>query len=85
MQTLRTKNSRFYLCIVMALAMAHSLHGPADATAQDAGASPTRNDLLKDFVDNCVLIEPGTEKFPQQFQLGRHFESPFAFPNARSP
>lgn len=80
MQTLRTKNSRFYLCIVMALAMAHSLHGPADATAQDAGASPTRNDLLKDFVDNCVLIEPGTEKFPQQFQLGRHFESPFALP-----
>ncbi len=34
--------------------------------------------LLKDFVDNCVLVEPGTEEFPQQFQMGRHFLSPFA-------
>lgn len=36
--------------------------------------------LLKDFVDNCRLIEPGTEDFPQQFQMGRHFLSPFAMP-----
>jgi len=61
------------------MTIAHLLSGTPYAKAQDpAGRTP--DILLKDFVDNCVLIEPGTDKFPQQFQMGRHFESPFALP-----
>lgn len=80
MKTPRTDRSRIRFVAMIALMIAHSLHGPSYATAQDPVAGQTRNDLLKNFVENCVLIEPGTEKFPQQFQMGRHFESPFTLP-----
>jgi formylglycine-generating enzyme required for sulfatase activity len=75
-----TGHSRIRFVAMIAMVIAHLLCGPADASAQDAVAGQTRNDLLQGFVEDCVLIEPGTEKFPQQFQLGRHFESPFALP-----
>jgi len=72
--------SRIRLVAIIAFMIAHSLSGVRHAAAQDAAADKTRNDLLRNFVDHCILIEPGTEKFPQQFQMGRHFESPFAMP-----
>ncbi len=80
MKTLINPRSRIVFCAIIALMIAHSLFGILYATAQDPLAGRTRNDLLKGFVDNCILIEPGTEKFPQQFQMGRDFESPFALP-----
>ena len=61
------------------MTIAHLLSGTPYAKAHDpAGRTP--DVLLKDFVDNCVLIEPGTDKFPQQFQMGRHFVGPFTLP-----
>ena len=65
--------------LIVAVAITHFVFETPYAKAQEA-AGRTSDVLLKDFVDNCVLIEPGTDKFPQQFQMGRHFESPFALP-----
>ena len=80
MKTPPPADARIRVASIIALMIVHSLSVAPNAAAQDAVAGGTRNDLLQDFVDNCVLIEPGTEKFPQQFQMGRHFESPFALP-----
>ena len=60
--------------------IAHLVHGMSCATAQDATPGKSPETLLKGFVEECVLIEPGTDKFPPSFQMGRHFESPFALP-----
>ena len=68
---------RFLLFV--AFAVTHFVFRTPCAEAQDA-AERTPDVLLKDFVDNCVLIDPGTDMFPQQFQMGRHFASPFALP-----
>lgn len=68
---------------IIALLIVQSLSVAVNAAAQDEAAAGTRNDLLKDFVDHCILIEPGKGKFPQQFQMGRHFESPFALPERK--
>ena len=42
--------------------------------ASDAAPHPSVREpdlaLLKRFVDECVLIEPGTEPYPKQFQIG---------------
>ena len=65
--------------LIVAVAITHFVFETPYAKAQEA-AGRTSDVLLKDFVDNCVLIEPGTDKFPQQFQMGRHFESSFALP-----
>ena len=65
--------------LIVAVAITHFVFETPYAKAQEA-AGRTSDVLLKDFVDHCVLIEPGTDKFPQQFQMGRHFESPFALP-----
>lgn len=72
--------SRIRLIAIFAMTIVQALYPAPEAAAQDAVASKTRSDLLKDFVDECILIEPGTNKFPQQFQMGRQFESPFALP-----
>lgn len=40
----------------------------------------TSIELFKDFVENCVLIEPGKENFPRQFPMGGQFVSPWALP-----
>jgi len=80
MKTQTTARSRICMFAIIAVIVAYSLSAPPYATAQDTVASKTRIDLLKDFVDNCILIEPGTEKFAQQFQMGRHFDSAFMLP-----
>lgn len=80
MNTPATAPARIRFVAIIALLIIQSLAVASDAAAQDAVDGRTQNDLLQDFVDNCVLIEPGTEKYPQQFQMGRHFESPFALP-----
>ena len=80
MKTLPTPVSRILFFVIFAAMIAHSLCGLPCSTAQDAVAGKTQNDLLQKFVDHCLLIEPGTKTFPQQFQMGRHSESPFAMP-----
>lgn len=40
----------------------------------------TSTDLFKDFVENCVRIEPGKGNFPLQFQMGGQYVSPWALP-----
>ena len=80
MKTSRIARSRIRFVAIIAVTIAHLLCSPPYAKAQDAVVGKTRIDLLKDFVDNCILIEPGIGEFPQQFLMGRHFESPFALP-----
>lgn len=37
-------------------------------------------DVFRLFVDECATIQPGTEPFPQTFQMGGPVESPLAVP-----
>ncbi len=46
---------------------------------QDDAAKPA-DVVLKRFVAECVSITPGSEKFPLEFQMGRHSEGPVALP-----
>jgi len=62
---------------ISSVAVIHFMVTSAIIFAQDVPAGISR-DMLKDFVDSCVLIEPGSEKFPEQFQMGGDFQSPFA-------
>ncbi len=71
--------SRTRFSAISAVMIVLLICGASYATAQDA-VERTRDVLLQDFVDNCVSIEPGADKFPPQFQMGRHFASPFALP-----
>ncbi len=47
---------------------------------QQPAKPKTQEAVLKDFVESCVAISPGTDGFPKQFQMGRHFTGPFALP-----
>ncbi len=80
MKTSPIARSRICFVAIIAVTMSHWLDSSPLSKAQDAVAGRTGIDLLKDFVDNCILIEPGNEKFPQQFQMGRHFDGPFTLP-----
>ncbi|MDA1229230.1 MAG: formylglycine-generating enzyme family protein [Planctomycetota bacterium] len=68
-----------YIAVVAAM-IAHSGHGISCATAQDLTAGKSPETLLKGFVEECLLIEPGIDKFPVSYQMGRHFDGPFALP-----
>ena len=72
--------SRVPSAVAVAVMIAHLVHGTLYALAQDATPGKSSEALLKGFVEECVRIEPGTDKFPPSFQMGRHFESPFALP-----
>ena len=68
-----------YLAIII-VAMIHPLSSQdVPAIAQDV-TTRSPGHLLKRFVDECVLIQPGTEIFPQRFQMGGQFVSPFRLP-----
>lgn len=71
--------SRTRFSAISAVTIVHLLWATSYANAQDA-VERTQDVLLQDFVDNCVSIEPGMDKFPREFQMGRHFASPFALP-----
>ena len=71
--------SRTRFSAISAVTIVHLLWAASYANAQDA-VERTQDVLLQDFVDNCVSIEPGMDQFPPQFQMGRHFASPFALP-----
>ncbi len=79
MTTPSSAGRRTSFSAIVTVTIAHLLSGIPSAPAQDASGR-TQDVLLQDFVDNCVSIEPGTDKFPLQFQMGRHFASPFALP-----
>ena len=51
----------------------------SDAAAHPSVPAPDLA-LLKRFVDECVLIEPGTAPFPKQFQIGSKVEVETALP-----
>ena len=53
--------------------------GESDAAAHPSVPGPDLA-LLKRFVDECVLIEPGTAPFPKQFQIGSKVEVDTALP-----
>ena len=64
-----------YLAIFI-VAMIHPLSCDVPAIAQDVTTgSPVI--LLKRFVEECVLIQPGTGTFPQRFQMGGQVVSRF--------
>lgn len=75
-----TKLLRVAFTVFVAVVMAHSVSGIPSATAQDVTPGKAPETLFKGFVEECLLIEPGTDKFPASFQMGRHFEGPFALP-----
>jgi len=45
-----------------------------------ATKKPSAASLLKLFVEECVLITPGTEPFPKSFQMGGPIDGPLAAP-----
>lgn len=55
------------------------LIGPECTFGQDEAAK-SADAILKRFVDECVSIKPGSEKFPPEFQMGQHFAGPMALP-----
>ena len=64
---------------IIIVAMIHPLIEVVPAIAQEA-TTRSPDILLTRFVDECVLIQPGTEIFPQRFQMGGQFVSPFRLP-----
>jgi formylglycine-generating enzyme required for sulfatase activity len=76
-QRSRSRANRF-LEIVSVISISLLL-GTDSSIGQD-DAAKTADATLKRFVDECVLIKPGSEKFPLEFQMGRHFEGPMALP-----
>lgn len=77
MKTLRSiiRENRF-LAIFVAASIPW-LIGTEYSVGQDDVAK-SADAILKRFVDECVPINPGSEKFPSEFQMGRHFEGPLA-------
>lgn len=77
MKTLRSiiRENRF-LAIFVAASIPW-LIGTEYSVGQDDVAK-SADAILKRFVDESVLINPGSEKFPSEFQMGRHFEGPMA-------
>lgn len=73
-----TRPGTRYLAIFI-VAMIHPLSDAVPAIAEEA-TTKTPVILLKRFVDECVLIQPGTGSFPQRFQMGGQFVSPFRLP-----
>ena len=63
--------------LISTVVVIHFIATSAMAFAQNVPAEISHG-ILKDFVDSCVLIEPGSEKFPAQFQMGGDFHSTFA-------
>jgi len=79
MKTLRS-NSRAnsFWTIVTAISISF-LSGTDCSFGQDDVAKPAYA-ILKRFISECVSITPGSEKFPLEVQMGRHFEGPLALP-----
>lgn len=65
--------------VIVTTIFVYWLISPGRSNAQDASAKPA-DAILKRFVAECVSITPGGEKFPLEFQMGRHFEGPMALP-----
>ena len=80
MNTALSSLLKFPMIASIAALLALSVAGMPATAAQDAKPQPTPEDLLRRFVEECLLIEPGTDKFPRQFQMGGHFEGPMALP-----
>ena len=79
MKTLRsTSRANRFWSIVTAISISF-LFAADSSNAQDTSAKPA-DAILKRFVDECVSITPGSEKFPLEFQMGGHFEGPLALP-----
>ncbi len=77
MKTLRSiiRENRF-LAIFVAASIPW-LIGTESSVSQDDVAK-SADAILKRFVDESVSINPGSENFPSEFQMGRHFEGPMA-------
>ena len=73
-----TRLRRLAACCVF-LCLLAGCTGASDAAAKQTVPAPD-HDLLKRFVDDCVLIEPGTEPFPKQFQIGSKDEPETTLP-----
>ena len=79
MKTLRsTSRANRFWSIVTAISISFLL-GADSSNAQDVSAK-SADLILKRFVAECVSITPGSEKFPLEFRMGRHFEGPLALP-----
>ncbi len=79
MKTLRSiSRAKGFWTIVTAISISF-LFGSDCSIGQVAVANPA-DAILKRFVGECVSIKPGSEKFPLEFQMGRHFEGPLALP-----
>ena len=80
--TMKTLRNRIRISRFSAIATAISISwliGTDCSFGQDDAAKPA-DAILKRFVAECVSITPGREKFPLEFQMGRHFEGPMALP-----
>ena len=79
MKTLRSSiRANIFGAIVTAVSIP-CLIGTDCSFGQDDMAKPA-DAVLKRFVDECVSIKPGSEKFPPEFQMGQHFAGPMALP-----
>ncbi len=79
MKTLRSiSRANGFWAIVTSISIAF-LFGTDCSFGQGDVAKPA-DTILKRFISECVSIQPGSEKFPLEFQMGRHFEGPIALP-----
>ena len=67
------------LWVIVSATLFHCLNHSGCSNAQDTSAK-SAGSILKRFVDECVIIRPGSDGYSQQFQMGGHFEDPLALP-----
>lgn len=77
------KTLSFLLIPVLGAALFLGARSVTTASGSPQEPSPKKvagADVFRLFVDECATIQPGTEPFPQTFQMGGNVDSPLAVP-----